>query len=82
MLIDPPPGTYTAVIVNYDQVSRTVDDWSGEVRFQSPTPTTIGTTESWTFTCRTPAGGTATREVRVGRGQSVDLGDACAAAAK
>ncbi len=83
VLLDPPPGTYTAVIVNYDQVSRTVDDWTGgEVRFQSPTPTTIGTLERWTFTCRTPTGGTATREVIVGRGQTVDLGDACTPAAK
>ena len=76
-LLDPPPGTYTAIIVNYDQVSRTPDDWSGEVRFQSPTPTTIGTKEAWTFTCRTPAGVTATREVIVDRGARVDLGRAC-----
>lgn len=76
-MIDPAPGTYTAVIVNYDQVRRTLDDWNGEVRFTSPTPTTIGTTESWTFRCETPTGSTASRDVIVGRGETVDLGDAC-----
>ena len=76
-LIDPPPGAYRAVVVNYDQVSRTVDDWTGEVRFQSPTPTTIGTKEAWTFECRTPAGDAVTRNVTVDRGGSVDLGNAC-----
>jgi hypothetical protein len=78
VMIDPPAGDYRAVIVNYDQVSRTVDDWSGEVRFQSPTPTTIGTTEAWTFDCRTPGGAVFTRDVTVARGQTVDLGNACA----
>jgi hypothetical protein len=75
-LIDPPAGTYTAVIVNYDQVSRQFDDWRGEVRFQSPTPTTIGPKEAWTFECRT--GDTVvSREVIVDRGQTLDLGNAC-----
>ncbi len=76
-LIDPPPGTYRAIVVNYDQVSRTVDDWAGEVRFQSPTPTTIGTKESWSFTCRPPTGAAVTRSVTVDRGQTLDLGNAC-----
>ncbi|HEY3261466.1 MAG TPA: M14 family metallopeptidase [Pseudonocardiaceae bacterium] len=75
-LVDPPAGTYTAVIVNYDQVSRQFDDWRGEVRFASPTPTTIGPKEAWTFECRT--GDTVTsREVIVDRGQTLDLGNAC-----
>lgn len=77
VLLDPAPGRYTAIIINYDQVTRTPDDWSGEVRFRSPTPTTIGTKEAWTFTCRPPTGGAVTRQGTVDRGQSVDLGNAC-----
>ena len=40
VLFDPPAGTYTAVIVNYDQVDGAAyDDWSnGSVTFQSPKP--------------------------------------------
>ena len=38
-LFDPPPGHYTAHVVNYDQVQSPPDDWSnGRVTFQSPTP--------------------------------------------
>jgi hypothetical protein len=75
-LVDPPAGTYTALVVNYDQVSRQFDDWTGEVRFTAPTPTTIGPKEAWTFECRT-SGTVATREVVVDRGQTLDLGNAC-----
>ncbi len=77
VLLDPAPGTYTAIVVNYDQVSSTPDDWSGEVRFRGPAPTTIGTKEAWTFTCRPPTGAAATRQVTVDRGQRLDLGNAC-----
>ena len=84
-LVDPPPGEYTLHVVNYDQVTRDVDDWFGaEVRFQSPTPKVeTGTKEAWTLTC-VGAGGQeqATRQVTVDRGQSVDVGDACATPAK
>ena len=73
-MVDPAPGTYTAVIVNYDQVSRQLDDWRGEVRFASPTPSTFGPKETWTFRCETPTGATATRLVTVDRGQTLDLG--------
>ena len=79
VLLDPPAGQYTAVVINYDQVSRTPDDWTGSVSFQSPTPQTIGTTESWTLTCTPPGGGGASRPVVVNRGQSVDVGAACEA---
>jgi hypothetical protein len=77
VLIDPPPGRYTAVIVNYDQVQRTLDDWRGEVRFTSPTPTTYGPKESWTLRCETPAGAVVTRSTIVDRGQTLDVGNAC-----
>lgn len=79
VLVDPLPGTYRAVVVNYDQVNRQLDDWTGEVRFTSPSPTSVGQKESWTFTCRTPAGDTASSQVTVDRGQVVDLGQACEA---
>jgi hypothetical protein len=74
VLRDPEPGTYTAVIVNYRQVSRQFDDWRGEVRFAGPTPPTVGSTETWTFRCETPTRATATQQVTVARGQTVDLG--------
>ena len=75
----PAPGAYTAVIVNYNQTTRrSFDDWRGEVRFAGPPPTTIGTTEAWTFRCQPPSGPPVTRQVTVARGQSIDLGAACA----
>ena len=78
VMVDPAPGRYTVVIVNYDQVSRQFDDWTGEVRFASPTPPVYGPKESWTFQCVTPDGAVATRQVTVDRGQVVDLGqNAC-----
>lgn len=77
LLTEPAPGTYTAYVVNYDQVTREFDDWSGEIRFRSPLPTTIGTTESWTLRCEPPGGSAVTRQVTIDRGQTVDLGAAC-----
>ena len=39
VLFDPPPGQYRAVVVNYDQVMNTPDDWfGGKVTFRSPDP--------------------------------------------
>ena len=73
----PEPGTYTAYIVNYDQVSRELDDWSGEIQFSSPRPTTIGTVEAWTLSCEPPGGAVVSRQVIVSRGQTLDLGAAC-----
>jgi hypothetical protein len=78
ILLDPPAGEYTAIIVNYDQVTRQPDDWTGEVTFASPLPQVIGTTESWTLTCDPPDGEPTSRQVQVSRGQSVDVGEACA----
>lgn len=79
-LFDPPPGRYTAHVVNYHQVDgQPVDDWTGgEVRFESPRPTVIGERESWTLEC-VLRGGRETRPqaVRVGRGERVDVGQAC-----
>ena len=79
-LFDPPPGDYTAVVVNYDQVQNPPDDWSnGKVTFSSPTPKIeTGTKEAWTLTCLDANGRVqATREVVVDRGQSAKVGNAC-----
>ena len=39
VMIDPPAGTYTAVIVNYDQVGAAYDDWAnGERDVPEPAP--------------------------------------------
>jgi hypothetical protein len=77
VLVEPPPGDYTAVVVNYDQVTRQPDDWRGEVRFASPDPPVYGPKEQWTLTCETPSGARTSREVTVDRGQSVNVGAAC-----
>jgi Zinc carboxypeptidase len=74
VIVDPAPGRYTAVIVNYDQASRRLDDWTGEIRFASPPTTTFGPKETWTLRCETPANTTKTQQVIVDRGQTIDLG--------
>ena len=51
ILMDPPAGRYTAVIVNYDQIDgQPYDDWgNGRVDFESPRPRTeTGVKEAWT----------------------------------
>ncbi len=79
-MFDPPPGEYTAHVVNYDQVDgQPYDDWSGgEVRFESPRPTVIGEKESWTLTCIRRGGGVGrTQQVEVDRGEREHVRDAC-----
>jgi hypothetical protein len=81
LLMDPVPGQYRAIVVNYDQVNgQPFDDWrGGAVTFASPVPPVIGVKEAWTVTCERPNGRVASvRQVIVDRGHSVDLGDACA----
>ena len=84
-LYDPPPGTYTAVIVNYDQVDgQPYDDWgNGRVDFESPRPRVeTGVKEAWTLTCKRPDGKSgASQEVVVDRGGRANVGDACATTA-
>ena len=80
-LFDPPPGQYKLVVVNYDQVMHTPDDWfNGNVSFRSPTPRVeTGTKESWTLTCTNAEGRVeATRQVIVDRGARANVGNACA----
>jgi Zinc carboxypeptidase len=77
VLFDPPPGTYRAIIVNYD--GGATDDWSnGNVTFASPRPTTYGEKEAWTLTC-TSADGAESRplQVFVDRGERREVGNAC-----
>ena len=85
VLIDPPAGSYTAVIVNYDQIDGAAyDDWgNGRVDFESPRPRTENPEkEAWTFTCRRPDGQAGTPlQVVVDRGGRANLGDACAVTA-
>jgi hypothetical protein len=76
-LFDPPAGQYTAVVINYDQVTRQPDDWTGSVRFQSPEPAWYGPKESWTLTCTPPSGPAKSRQVTVDRGAAVAVGAAC-----
>jgi hypothetical protein len=81
---DPPAGTYTAVIVNYDQVNGAAyDDWgNGRVEFASPRPRTeTGVKEAWTLTCeRSDNQATTPQQVIVDRGELKEV-DACAPAA-
>ncbi len=84
-LIDPLPGDYRAIVVNYDQVDgQPYDDWSGgKVTFENPLPPLVGVKESWTLTCEKPNGAlVSVRQVIVDRGQTVDLGNACAKPAR
>lgn len=79
-LIDPLPGTYRVVTVNYDQADDDApfDDWSGSVAFTAPKPAVEGVRESWTLTCERPSGSiAASRQVVVDRGETVDLGSVC-----
>jgi hypothetical protein len=78
-LFDPPPGEYTAHVVNYDQVQEPLDDWTaGRVTFESPRPTSYGPQERWQLTCMRPNGRVVgSRAVVVDRGQRVDVGNVC-----
>jgi hypothetical protein len=78
LLIDPPAGKYTAVVVNY--AGGATDDWdSGAVTFANPLPELrTGIKEAWQLTCRKPTGEVqSVRDVIVDRGQTADLGNAC-----
>jgi hypothetical protein len=80
VLFDPPPGQYKAVVVNYDQVMNTPDDWfGGKVTFRSPDPRIdTGVKEAWTLTCSDSRGRLqASRQVVVGRGAVAHVGNAC-----
>ena len=83
-LFDPPPGQYTAYVVNYDQVDGApYDDWTnGSVSFQSPRPLTRGPQEAWTLTCEDEEGRLqAARNLVVDRGDRVNVGRVCSSAA-
>ncbi|MEO6083547.1 MAG: peptidase M14, partial [Umezawaea sp.] len=84
VLFDPPAGQYTAVIVNYDQASATVDDWSGgRVEFAPPVPATYGPKESYQLTCKDRGGRiVGLADVFVDRGQTVDVGAVCTDSAR
>ncbi len=84
VLFDPPPGRYTAQVVNYDQVDGApYDDWTGGgVAFESPLPLTIGSKEAWTLTCENRGGQLqAVRSLEVDRGEQVKVGRVCRGAA-
>ncbi|MGW0574383.1 M14 family zinc carboxypeptidase [Streptomyces sp. NPDC002920] len=79
ILSDPPPGRYTAVIVNYHQADPAApDDWTGRVAFDSPLPSTYGPKEAYVLTCADRAGHrVGLTDVYAERGQSVDVGQVC-----
>lgn len=83
VLFDPPPGEYTAYVVNYDQVDGPYDDWTnGSVTFQSPRPLTRGPQEAWTLSCENEEGRLrAVRNLVVDRGARVNVGRVCSSAA-
>ena len=85
VLFDPPPGDYTAVLVNVAQADpATVDDWRDlRVDFQSPTPAVYGPKEAYTLTCSDPRGRlVGLADVFADRGQTVDVGDVCTRSAR
>jgi len=78
LLIDPPAGTYTAYLINYE--GGATDDWtSAGVVFANPLPELrTGIKEAWQLTCTKPNGEVqANRDVVVERGATLDLGNAC-----
>jgi murein tripeptide amidase MpaA len=77
ILVNPAPGEYRAVLVNYE--GGATDDWqNGAVTFANPIPTTYGPKETWTLTCETAAGRIlGSQQVYVDRGQTVDIGNPC-----
>ncbi len=79
VLFDPPPGRYTAVVVDFQQADPAAPDaWTGRVDFRSPLPTVHGPTEAYTLTCQDLGGHrVGSTEVTVGRGQRVDVGEVC-----
>ena len=81
VLVDPPPGQYTAHLVNYE--GGETSDWTlGEVRFRSPTPTFYGPKETWQLTCEDKEGHVrAMRNLVVDRGERVNVGRVCSSAA-
>jgi hypothetical protein len=85
VMFDPPPGEYTAVMVNYDQVDpANPDDWSaGRVEFASPVPPTYGPKEAYTLTCTDRIGRlVGLTDVYADRGQTVDVGEICTNSAR
>jgi murein tripeptide amidase MpaA len=82
VLLFPEPGSYTARVVNYDQVDgNPADDWSGgEVRFASPQPAEPGITQAYTLTCERADGrATTPQQVEVDRGERTFVRNACRA---
>jgi hypothetical protein len=82
VLVDPPPGNYTAHVVNFDQLDgQPFDDWTnGHVTFLSPTPRHEDAKEAWQLTCLDKKGKVrATRQVVVDRGDRVSVGRVCGA---
>jgi hypothetical protein len=76
ILVTPAPGTYRAVVVNYE--GGAASDWGqGTVTFANPIPTTYGPKETWTLTCEFHGHVLGTRQVFVDRGQVVDIGNPC-----
>jgi hypothetical protein len=76
-ITDPPPGNYTAVIVNF--AGGAASDWTnGSVKFAKPIPPVYGPKETWSLTCERPDGSVrGAQSVFVDRGQVVDVADVC-----
>ena len=80
VMFDPPPGDYTAVMVNFAQADpANTDDWSNlKVEFASPTPAVYGPKEAYTLTCSDRQGRlVGLADVFADRGQTVDVGEVC-----
>ncbi len=77
VLVDPPPGRYRAVVVNFS--GGATSDWrAGRVTFDGPPPPASEQTEPWVLSCERPDGTVAAvRRVVVARGETARLGDVC-----
>jgi murein tripeptide amidase MpaA len=68
------PGRYIVRVLDYASVDKA---FSGQITFAGPAAAVPATPESWTLACRVRGRVAATRQVRVERGQRVDVGAAC-----
>jgi hypothetical protein len=85
VLLDPPAGDYTAVLVNFAQADpAAVDDWRDlKVDFASPDPIVYGPKEAYTLTCSDRRGRlVGLADVFADRGQTVDVGEVCTRSAR
>jgi len=75
------PGKYVIRVINFVGTDPVTGAYDGTVTFTGPEPFKAGTTESWTFTCRSDGEVRFSEQITIDRGQArnLDLAEKCAA---